>query len=462
MMLINGKLVSGESGIFIVTNPATELPASDSVPHASESQLNAAVDAASVAFKSWSITTLDARQKYLDSAKNVLLSHVDELCTILHEEQGKSKHEAKYEMDMAIGFFDEISKVEIPIQTVSTTSTHSLQLHRKPIGVVAGIVPWNFPVLIAVMKFAVALVYGNTIVLKPSPNTPLTTLRIGLLLASVFPPGVLNIISGSDGVTPLLGDLLTQHPKVALTSFTGSILTGKRVFSNSASKLGRMVLELGGNDPAIVLGDANVDSAAKGVLEGGLINCGQICCGIKRVYVHDSIYQQFLDCIVKLASAKTGLAPLNNRGQRDRVAALVEDARSCGAQILTGGSQSSPGFFYPATIVTNIKEGVRLVDEEQFGPVLPIMKYHTIDEVVERANNTVFGLGASVWGTDPTLVNSVAQRLEAGIVWTNEHAADIPGLPFGGMKWSGVGREGGDFDLHTYTEPQSLKLMISK
>ena len=378
------------------------------------------------------------------------------------------------EVGNALEFFNEAQKVQIPVQVVSTTDTHSLEIHRRPIGVVAAIVPWNYPVHIAVMKLASALVFGNTIVIKPSPNTPLSTLRIGELLAEVFPKGVVNMLAGPDTRDEhSVGDLLTRNPSVALACFTGSIATGKRVFQNSSEKLGRMMLELGGNDAAIVLADADVELAAKGVFEAGMINCGQICCGIKRVFVAENIFDHFASRVAQLAKDKlsevgpgngknVSIGPLNNKVQLERVKELVADAVKTGATVLAGGKQPEHlkgGFFFEPTIVTNLKEGVRLVDEEQFGPVLPLMKFGSETEAIERANATCYGLGASVWGSNPETVNRVARQLEAGIVWTNEHAADIPGLPFGGMKHSGIGREGADFDLYTFTEAQSAKLL---
>jgi acyl-CoA reductase-like NAD-dependent aldehyde dehydrogenase len=320
-----------------------------------------------------------------------------------------------------------------------------------------------------------ALVFGNTVIIKPSPYTPLSTLKIGEILAPVFPPGVVNVISGPDTRDEkCVGDQLARHPLVKLVAFTGSIPTGKRVFHNCSSKMTRMVLELGGNDPAIVLKDADVEEAATGVFEGAMINSGQICCGIKRVYVQKDIAEKFTSKLVELARERVSklgsattegvlMGPLNNEMQFKRVSELVEDAARNGATVLVGGNRPAHvdqnGFFFAPTVVVGVREGMRIVDEEQFGPVIPVMTFDTEEEVVARANATKYGLGASVWGTDASAVNRVALQLEAGIVWTNEHAADGPGLAFGGFKESGFGREGGDYDLLTYTECQSVKLL---
>ena len=469
--LINGELVPGDEEPFPVTDPSTgEVFAN--CPQASSDQVEAAVQAAHQALSAWSATSIEERKKYFDKAFDTLQPYFQEIANLLHQEQGKPLANAEGEVSSAVQIFKDSQKASIDRKIVSETESHSLEIHRKPIGVVAGIVPWNYPVYIAVLKLSQAVVYGNTVVLKPSPFTPLTALRLGEILSSVFPPGVVNIIAGRDTRDErCVGDHLARHPLVAMTSFTGSIPTGKRVFRNSADKIARMVLELGGNDPAIVLGDVDVDQAAKGVLEAGLINSGQICCGIKRVYVHANIFDEFVDKISVLAKEKVAalgvtLGPINNRAQFDRVAGLVEDAVANGGKVLAGGKkvESRSGFFYEPTIVVNVAEGVRLVDEEQFGPVLPIMKFESEEEVIKRANNTQYGLGASVWGNDPEVVNRVATRLQAGIVWTNEHAADAPGLPFGGMKQSGIGRESdwAEFDLNTYTEPQGVKLMRAR
>ena len=468
--LINGKLVVGDNDPFPVTDPSTgEVFAS--CPEASSDQVESAVQAAHQALSAWSATVMADRKKYFDKAFEILQPHIDEIAQLLHQEQGKPLANAESEVKSAIEIFKDCQKATIERKIVSQTDSHSLEIHRKPLGVVAGIVPRNYPVYIAILKLCQALVYGNTLVLKPSPFTPLTALRIGEILAPAFPPGVVNVVAGRDTRDEkCVGDQLARHPLVAMTSFTGSIATGKRVFKNSADKMARMVLELGGNDPAIVIGDVDVTKTAREVLEAGLINSGQICCGIKRVYVHASIYDDFVEKISEFAKGKVSalgstLGPINNRAQLERVVDLVNDAVAKGGKVLAGGEKiAGPGFFYEPTIVVNVSEGVRLVDEEQFGPVLPIMKFESEDEVIKRANHTHYGLGASVWGKDVDTVNRIACRLEAGIVWTNEHAADAPGLPFGGMKQSGIGRESdwAEFDLSTYTEPQAIKLMKTR
>jgi acyl-CoA reductase-like NAD-dependent aldehyde dehydrogenase len=474
-LLISGELLPGKNEPFAVIDPSTALPVTVEAPHASQEQVNQAVESAFEAFKEWSTKSLQQRQSFLSKAVESLKPHIREISTVLSQEQGKPLANATSEVESAIAAMQDATKIDIPVTKVGETDKHILEIHRKPIGVVAAIIPWNYPIYIALMKIAHSLVFGNTIVVKPSPYTPLSTLKVGEIIAPIFPRGVVNIITGPDTRDEkCVGDQLSRHRLVKLCAFTGSIPTGKRVFSNSAAKMARMVLELGGNDAAIVLKDANVAEAAQGVFEAGMINSGQICCGIKRVYVDRKIYDEFVSRVAELAKAKTSfvgawnakeasMGPLNNRAQFQRVAGLVEDAVENGGTVLVGGKRPSnvnqEGFFYEPTIITNVKEGVRIVDEEQFGPVLPIMSFDSEEEAITRANQSNYGLGASVWGTDPEAVNRVARQLEAGLVWTNEHAADAPGLAFGGFKESGFGREGGDYDLLTYTEPQSVKLL---
>ena len=474
-LLINGKLVDGLNPPFAVINPATGEAMPILAPHATEVQVDAAVDAAKRAFKDWSSLSLDERKAVIVRAHAVLVAHEEEIADLLCAEQGKPLKNARSEVRSALNALKNVEHAEIPVKHVAQDNRHSFEIHRKSIGVVAAIIPWNYPVYIAAMKIAHALVFGNTLVLKPSPNTPLATLRIAELIASVLPSGTLNVLAGPDTRDETcVGEILARHPDIALVSFTGSIPTGKRVYGNCARKMARVLLELGGNDPAVVLPGADIDEAATGILEGSLINNGQICCGIKRVFVHESQFSDFSKKLAKLANEKiisigngtekhVTLGPLNNETQFMRVSHLVEDAVKNGDTCIAGGKRpahvNQKGFFYEPTVLVNVKEGMRIVDEEQFGPVIPLMSYQTVEEAISRANNTNYGLGASVWGSHAEEVNRVALRLEAGTVWTNEHAGDSPGLPFGGFKDSGIGREGGDYDLLTYTECQSVKLL---
>jgi aldehyde dehydrogenase (NAD+) len=331
-----------------------------------------------------------------------------------------------------------------------------------PLGVVGAIAPWNFPLILAMFKVAPALLAGNTMVLKPSPFTPLTTLKLGELAATILPAGVLNIISGGDN----LGPWMTEHPGFDKISFTGSTQTGRRVMASAAPTLKRVTLELGGNDPAIVLPDANVEKIAEELFWAAFRNNGQICIATKRMYVHADVYEKLRDALVAYSKTVkigdgseqgTQIGPINNQPQYERVLGLIEDSKDKGYTILTGGEASdAPGYFIPVTIIDNPPENSRIVQEEQFGPVLPLIKFDDIEDVIARANASDYGLGGSVWGTDVDKAFAVAQRIASGTVWVNEVQHLSPLAAFGGMKQSGVGVEGGLEGLLEYTSTQTL------
>jgi acyl-CoA reductase-like NAD-dependent aldehyde dehydrogenase len=342
-----------------------------------------------------------------------------------------------------------------------------IELHRRPLGVVGAITPWNFPLMLGSWKIAPALLAGNTVVIKPSPFTPLTTLKLGEILRSVLPAGVLNVVSGGDE----LGAWITGHPVPRKISFTGSVATGKKVAAAAAPDLKRVTLELGGNDPAIVLGDVDPKATAQKIFWLAFENCGQICSAIKRVYVPEALYAPVVDELALLArGAKVGnglepgmqIGPINNRPQFERVKELVEDARAHGARIVTGGkARPGKGYFYEPTVVADIADGTRLVDEEQFGPALPVIPYRRVEDAIERANATMFGLSGSVWSADVEKGAEVAAQLECGTAWVNQHLALGPHLPFGGAKWSGIGVENGPWGLLGFTEIQVVNVKRS-
>jgi acyl-CoA reductase-like NAD-dependent aldehyde dehydrogenase len=331
-----------------------------------------------------------------------------------------------------------------------------------PLGVVCAIAPWNAPVSLAMWKVAPALVAGNTMVLKPSPFTPRSTLKVGEVLRDVLPPGVLNVVSGKDP----LGASMTAHAVPRKISFTGSVATGKKVAAAAAPDLKRVTLELGGNDPAIVLDDVDVDAVVDKLFWGAFQNNGQVCSAIKRVYVPEKLHDQIVEGLAERArSVKVGaggepdvkLGPINNRPQFDRVSELVADALAGGAVAAAGGKAiDGDGYFFEPTILTGLSDGSRIVDEEQFGPALPVVSYRDVDDVVDRANGTHFGLSGSVWGTDVDRATAVANRLECGTAWINTHLALAPHQPFGGAKWSGIGVENGTWGLLGFSEPQVI------
>ena len=317
---------------------------------------------------------------------------------------------------------------------------------------------------LAMWKVAPALLAGNTMVLKPSPFTPLCTLKIGELFRDILPPGVLNIISGGDE----LGPWMTSHPGFAKISFTGSTATGKKVMESAAKDLKAITLELGGNDAAIVLPDVDVDDIAQKIFFGAFANTAQICVATKRLYVHESIYDDLRDRLSAIAqSVKVGdgaeqgtvLGPVQNKRQYDRVMSLLEDARSNDLTLLEGADiPDTKGYFIPVTIVDNPPETSRVVQEEAFGPVLPMLKFSDIDEVVDRANDSEYGLAGAVWSKDTDAAMDIARRLETGTVWINQNLNLRPDTPFGGHKLSGFGIENGMDGLLEFMAPQAVYL----
>jgi acyl-CoA reductase-like NAD-dependent aldehyde dehydrogenase len=463
MMTINGKLTAGNAENFPVINPATEQPVAQ-CPAANAEQVDSAIKAAKQAFAGWKQTTVEQRREILNRCAKAIQAEREALAKLLTSEQGKPLANALEEVDDSVEALQNVAKISVPNAILQDDGQARVEVRYKPLGVVAAITPWNYPVYIAVNNIAMALYAGNTIVLKPSPYTPLTTLRVGELLREIAPAGVINVVSGGDEV----GAELTKHPLVDKITFTGSVATGKKIAQIAAKSLKPVTLELGGNDPAIVLPDADVKKIAEPIFWGAFTNTGQICIAIKRLYVHESILEPLVNELKALAeSVKIGdgsqpgtqLGPLNNAAQLKRVKTLVADAKRHGAKVVTGGkSLKTPGYFYPPTLVTGVQEGVRLVDEEQFGPVLPIIAYRDVEDVIARANATSFGLGASVWTSDWHKGAAIAQRLESGTAWVNQVFTTHPHAPFGGVKNSGVGREGGVWGFAGATELQTLSI----
>jgi aldehyde dehydrogenase (NAD+) len=334
---------------------------------------------------------------------------------------------------------------------------------RVPVGVVGGIVPWNFPVLMAIQKVAPALLSGCTIVLKPSPVTPLTTLKIAELIADKVPAGVLNIITGEDS----LGPLITAHKDIDKVTFTGSTATGKKIMEGASKDLKRITLELGGNDASIVLPDADVKKVAEQLFWASFSNAGQICVAAKRIYIHEDIYDELSAAItayakeVKVGDGSeqgTGVGPIQNKKQFDRVCELIQDAKDNGYEFLLGGDvdPSGSGYYVPISILDNPPEDARIVAEEQFGPVMPLMKFSTEEEVIQRANNTEYGLAGAIWTENPDKGVEIAEQLETGTVWVNEFLHLNPLAPFGGHKQSGFGVEYGMEGLKEFTYAQVI------
>ncbi|NPD69309.1 aldehyde dehydrogenase family protein (plasmid) [Lichenicola cladoniae] len=446
---IAGKLVEAKYS-FDVFNPATgEILAK--APAASPAQLDEAIAAAKTAFKSWSTLGYDERETYLNAYADALEKSRDELARLLTAEQGKPlKTGAEPEIDQSISYIRQIAARRVPIEIVEETDTHCVELHHPPLGVVGAITPWNFPVVLALWKVAPALITGNTIVIKPSPFTPLSTLRFGEIAQGVLPPGVLSVVSGGNE----LGTQMTAHPDLAKISFTGSTATGKEVIRSTADTVKRLTLEMGGNDAAIVLPDADWKSIIPQLFWGAVGNSGQWCVGIKRLYVHRSVHEEFVAAFVDYAKQqKMGdgldpdvtIGPVQNKMQFEKVKTLLDDIKANGQKIALGGEidERRPGYFIPVTVIDNPPEAARIVQEEQFAPIVPIVMYDDVEDAIGRANDTPFGLGGSVWGRDTRAAVAVANRLETGMVWVNEIHTQGVDIPFGGHKQSGLGTEHG-------------------
>lgn len=460
-MTIDGNSIAGDTS-FGVINPASGQVFAQA-PECSRAQLDAAMNAASRAYSSWR-RDLPARRAALLACGEAVKARLSELAPILTQEQGKPLAKAMEELIGTAVWFQYTASLEIPVEVVQDDANARIEIRRRPLGVVGAITPWNFPVLLAAWKIAPALLAGNTIVLKPSPFTPLSTLKLGEILRDALPSGVLNVVSGNDA----LGAWITSHPAVRKVSFTGSVATGKKVAAACAPDLKRMTLELGGNDAAIVLDDVDVAKVAEKLFWGAFSNSGQICSAIKRLYVPEKLEQPLVAALAAVAKsvkvgdglqADTQLGPLNNKMQFDRVNELVADAKKVGGKIVTGGDPlPGGGYFIPPTLVTGLKEGARLVDEEQFGPALPIVTYKSVDDAIERANDTMYGLSGSVWSSNVERATDVAGQLDTGSAWVNQHLAILPNTPFGGAKWSGIGVENGPWGLLGFTELQTVNI----
>lgn len=460
-MLINGEMIAGDD-TFPVINPAHGKAFAEA-PECTTQLLQAAIQSAHAAFPAWSKDEAK-RREVLMAAGSAIQSKAADIAKILTQEQGKPLDKANAEVLGSAVQVQIAAKLAIPTETVRDDPKGLIEVRRKPFGVVAAITPWNYPVAIAMGKVATALVAGNTVVLKPSPFTPLSTLMVGEVIKALLPPGVLNIISGSDP----LGAELSAHPMIRKIDFTGSVATGKKVAATAAPDLKRFTLELGGNDPAIVLADADPKAIAKRLFWGAFTNSGQVCTAIKRVYVHESIHDELVQLMAEIArqtkvgngmEAGTALGPINNKAQFNRIKELVDDTKKHGGKIVTGGHAfNDDSFCFENTLITEVDDTNRIVAEEQFGPVLPFMPYTDLDDAIARANGTHFGLGASVWSSNIDKATEVASKIESGTAWVNQHLALTPLAPFGGSKWSGIGYIHGHWGIEGATELQVINV----
>ncbi len=460
-LLIDGKLVAGATTLDVI-NPATGKLLTKCA-RADQAQLDQAVAAAKKAFPRWSATPIESRRQALLKIADALAARSGEFARLLTEEQGKPLAHAAGEVAGSVAMIQAFAAMDLPNKVLRENAVERIVQIHAPLGVVAAITPWNFPIILLMIKVAPALLAGNTVVAKPAPTTPLTTLLFGELCVDLLPPGVLNVIVDQND----LGGALTQHPDVAKVAFTGSTATGKKVMASVAGTIKRLTLELGGNDAAIVLDDVNVKEVAAKIFMGAMVNSGQVCLAIKRVYVPDSLYEAMCAELVELANAAvvgdgldaaTQMGPIQNKAQFEKVKEFLEDARAHGKIIAGGKALDRDGYFIPPTIVRDIPDQSRLVREEQFGPVLPVLKYSSLDDAIERANGTEYGLGGTVWGRDAKRAYDVAVRMGSGTVWINKHLDLPPDIPFSGAKQSGLGTEMGQEGLEEFTQSRVINL----
>lgn len=462
--MINGQTVA-PSQFFEVKNPATgDLLGRASI--AEKAHVDAAVSAARAAQPDWAAKSDSERKELLMQVAQVLIDNTDYLAKWITQEQGKplAGPGSMFEMQACVGWTQVPASLDLPVEVVFEDDSRRDELHRRPIGVIGAIAPWNWPLMIAIWQIIPSLRAGNTVVLKPSEYTTIGTLEMIRLMNTVLPPGVLNSIAGDGQV----GAYLVENEDVDKIMFTGSEKTARKIITASGGNMARLTLECGGNDPAIVLPGTDIQSRAGDLFWGAFINMGQTCACAKRLYVHEDEY----DAVVGALDAVAGqmpmgngmedgilLGPVQNKMQFDKINDLVEDAKAQGASIIRGGSpMDGPGYFYPITLIGNVDNGSRIVDEEQFGPVLPIITYKTVEEAIQKANDTRTGLGGSVWGEDLTEAAQVASRIESGTVWINQHGAIHPMVPFGGVKDSGYGVEFGVEGLKAVTQPQIISI----
>lgn len=456
-LTIDGAAVTAPGRLDVI-NPATE-EIFARCPAAGRDELEAAVQAARRAFLDWREKPYGERTALIERMAQVLREHQQELAELLTREQGKPLAQSVAEIERGAAQSVGMARIQIPVEKLVDDAEREIELHYRPLGVVGIITPWNAPVNLALGPLVAALYTGNTAILKPSPYTPLTTLKLGELLRGILPAGVVNVLAGGNE----LGRWMSEHPSIDKISFTGSVATGKQVMASAAGTLKRITLELGGNDAAIILDDVDPQAIARKLFFAAFVNSGQVCMAIKRIYAHEKIYDALCDAVATEArKAKLGdgldpateLGPIQNRMQYEKVLAILEDTKRRGARILAGGrAPDRPGYFVEPTVVTDIGEDSRLVREEQFGPIVPILKFSDVEDAIRRANDTRFGLSGSVWTSDPARGKAIALRLEVGTAWVNQHRATSAVVPFGGAKESGVGRQYSVLGLKGYMEP---------
>ena len=454
-LLIDGRMVDGDATMDVI-NPATEQVIAR-CPRASEAQLEQAIAAARRAFPAWAAMPWEDRRARLIAIAEAIEANAMDIARVLTGEQGKPLQSAIEEAYGTAHFFRAAAGLDLPPRVLASDERRRVVEHRKPLGVVAAIVPWNFPLFMVAFKLPPALLAGNTVVLKPAPTTPLATLMIARLIAEIVPPGVVNVVTDAND----LGARLASHPDVAKVSFTGSTVTGRKVYAGAAETMKRLTLELGGNDAAIALDDMDPAALAAGIAGSAFLNAGQVCVAVKRLYVPRRMIDDVTDALGALVSAArvgdglaegTTMGPIQNAAQYARLRDLLEDSRRAGRITAGGELLNGPGYFLSPTIVRDVAPDSRIVVEEQFGPILPVLAYDTEEEAIAQANGLPFGLGASVWGRDIDRAAALADRIDAGTVWLNTHTDLDPDLPFAGSRQSGLGVAFAEEGLAEYTQ----------
>ncbi|WP_285320321.1 aldehyde dehydrogenase family protein [Pseudarthrobacter sp. lyk4-40-TYG-27] len=459
-LCINGRPAAA-ADTFEVINPATGQPVG-SAPATSADQVEAAFEGALNSLPEWS-RDLENRRRVLSALADASERHADELAVLLSLETGKPLKDARWEGRLAANFYRYYAEVEIEKESSLGPDGYRSTVSHRPLGVVVNIHPWNYPINNLAMKLAPALRAGNTVLIKPSSSSPFSGLRWAEIISDIVPDGVVNILSGPEP----LGANLSTDPRTRKVSFTGSTRVGMKLYGAVAPDIKRLTLELGGNDPAVVLPGAQIEAVADGIYGSAFINNGQVCAAIKRVYVHESQAEELAQALARRAAAATvgdpfdemtDLGPLTTAAQRRIVSDLVQDAVASGARVLTGGHaiEGKAGYFYSPTIVDRIDPQAALVQEEQFGPALPVVAYRDLDQALAWANGTPYGLGASVWGEDLARAAALAVSLDAGTVTVNRHGIGRPDIAFAGHGWSGLGVENGVRGFEEFTAIQAI------
>ena len=445
-----------------VINPATG-KAFALAPRADAAQLDTAVAAARSAFPAWAALSYAERRAFLERFADGVEARFEEFARLMTVELGKPLDQARFEVGGTIAGLRWFAAQEIGPHVIRDTPTERITEHRSPLGVVAAITPWNFPLILLVVKLAPALITGNVVIATPAPTTPLTTLLLGEVAADILPAGVFQTLADAND----LGAALTSHPGIAHVSFTGSTATGKKVLSSTVDTLKRFTLELGGNDAALVLDDADVGRVAPAIFDAAMVNAGQVCLAAKRVYVPRAMYDDLCDALGALARAAavgdgldqgSQIGPVQNAAQYAKLIDYLAEAREQGRIVAGGGPLEREGYFIAPTIVRDLPDDARLVREEQFGPVLPVLPYDDLGEAIAAINAGEYGLGGTIWTGNPERGERVAMLIDSGTVWVNRHL-DLPfDVAFGGAKQSGLGRQQGIEGLLEFTQAKIINI----